>query len=119
MSNWKQGYKVVRCRGETLLSVAVTFMPVIYKLDQMAFRRIGWGPLAVFESIEATKAFLECKAYSALDRIYRCDYLPSWDRVLKLYDDRWHSCKPGILEESNCPDGTDFANAVILRERIV
>jgi hypothetical protein len=85
---------------------------VVYNMNKWAFPMVGAGPLAVFVNKEKAMVFRGTMPWLA---VYTCKYKKSkhrqlWYNMASMY----RTYKP----ESELPDGTDFADAVMITEEV-
>ena len=100
-----KGWKVLLCLPEEPMSSAVSiYAPVSYWWGVWTFPKKGCGPLAVFRTRKAARAFVEDRDHS---RVVRCEYEPSTHRALWTVDKRF------VTTLNELPKDTLLADAVM------
>lgn len=125
MIKWHPGYKVVIERNGYIHSCMECSRRHYYKVGEITTPRRDCGPLAVFETYEAAYAFVTRYAGAAPRVIYSCTYTKSptkdlffryWYNGMRRIESFMSGLRRGTYLE--LPEGTDFANRVMLIERI-
>lgn len=127
---YKVGYKIVRKRRGSLHSFLMSINQVVYEQGRWTRRKPGWGPMAVFPSLEITKYWVANQfryASSADDNdhdflasllksyeIRKCVYLESREHALYMIDEKGRKEKFTSL----IPEGTQFADEILLSEEV-
>lgn len=101
-----RGYKVVKKAGNRYWSAVYdkTLARTEYLINLPIFRKAGLGPYGVFTSKAYAMKYLATLISSIPRVIVACEYVPSEDRCF------WN----GGRVSYHCPDGTDFADEVML-----
>lgn len=102
------GYKVCR-KPKGLLPKGAFQTDQRYRLGGWVGRPACSGPLSVFATLDNAVSFLRMYPKACDLVIYLCEFVPSQNTKL------W---KPGLTCTMSLPDGTLFADAVKLLERI-
>ena len=113
----KQGWKVLQRsvrEGSDVYASIVDYHPraVHYRIGEWARPKKGNGPLALFCSLEAAKAFARGFVCPI---ICRCEYTPSERKVLWSLGTQGH---PNRMYAGAFPRGTVLANSVKLLEEL-
>jgi hypothetical protein len=114
---WLTGFKMLRKSKGKLRSWNFfdPEMTLRYSTRRETVPPFGWGPLAVFKTLEAARenGRTHRNVYNEGDvwLIYRCLYVPSMGKALYM---------PGASKmfKRSCPDGTIFAKKVRLTKKV-
>ena len=98
------GYKVVT--GE-LYSVGKELSRRIQYIENEYVSPL-YGPLAVFDTVDSARRFLDDLVADEDYRIYKCDYIPS------VYSYLWYEDDGQTYYKMIVPEGTRFASGVKL-----
>jgi hypothetical protein len=104
----KEGYKVVNGCGSSYYSAVGRLGKVKYSIECWTQPHEGYGPLCVFNTLDAAKEF--ARIYR-LKIIFRCRYVPSEQKKI------WNPYDFKSLH--HLPPGTVLANEVYLDERVL
>lgn len=108
---FKHGYKIVD-QNDRSFSTGAWGAEVDYKRNMLVGPRAGCGPLAVFNTLENVKEFLDRFGWMpAMVRVYECTYVASEDTFL------WKKNIP-YNGFQDLPPGTRFASLVSLNRRL-
>lgn len=116
-NEWKLGWKV--CKKPFCTMGYFSFGPydsIKYEIGKVSYPKKSNGPLAVFKTRKNAREFRNCiDCGSTETKIFRCKYLPSERKYLKI--DNYFSCGLIFTKLETLPKGTVLAEAVMLLER--
>jgi len=122
----KEGFKVVAYHpkrkqlfsGDSIMPDGYFFLGgkydgvIRYITNKWVKRKSGCGPLCIFTSWADAEKWTECPEFRKIWRIYKCKYKPSDERYVYTVD------KLATVCDTFLPDGTDFAEEVMITERM-
>ena len=118
MPEWLDGFKVVerRCFGNFYSAIVTKPDSIVLYIPGQPVRRRDkrQGPLAVFVTHQAARQFIKYTGYFCILVILPCKYLQSKQRSL------WSTTPFGkrlTVSDVSIPNGTDFANVVIVEDK--
>jgi len=117
---WEEGYKIVETICGKLYSFTMQTRPTAYRKKATTVPKIGYGPLAVFDTLENALRFIGYPDVGPVARhaeIWRCRYVPSKGTEL-FHPDFFSKTLQRTLPLRACPKGTRLADKVFLIERV-
>ncbi len=108
-----KGFKVTNGSLRSIIAGVSEEGGVQYEIGVKAFPAKDWGPLAVFKDLPSAKQFAY-KHFGLASRIFQCFYKKSKRR--RLVEIGTYGITKSPL--SRLPEGTDFADYVVLEEEI-
>lgn len=120
-----KGYKVVSRYGQLLWSYAGAYnlFSIAYPVGYVIKSPDGQGPIATFAKLGSLGKFVvndvHCNPVLAREQLLKNLEIYACDMILSKHSELWYTKSGAIWRCPNVPIGTAFADAVILRERLL